>query len=105
MFSQSITVKLFKAVWNKFNKSAVYALFIAFAEFILKTYQTSFLKKDIDASPFFNLKWNTSLFAGIFDKLYLFVSGIIVKTGKLIKKITHNSLVGVLYRKISKRGR
>lgn len=103
MLSQSITVKFLKVIRNKFQDSAVFGCFMTFIQFILRTYQTSFLKKYIDSPPFFNSKWNISFFAGIFDKIYLFISGIIIKTGKIIKKIINNSLIGVLYRKISKK--
>ncbi len=103
MLSQSITLKLFKAVRDTFYKSAIYRLFIGFIGFISGVYQKSFLKKYIDLNPFFNKKWSKSLFATIFNMPALFISGIIVKAGKLIKKLTHGSFFGTLYIKASKK--
>lgn len=103
MLSQSITVKIIKKVFKSFPESAVYRIFTAIAGFFSGLYNNSFLKKYTESKPFFNGLWEKSFLAKIADRIFDFISRVIIGAGDTAKKICSGSAIGALCDKLSKK--
>lgn len=101
MFSQSVTAKILKNVGNKFSQSVLYGLFLSFVEFIAEIYNKSFLKRYIDSKPFFNSAWADSFLARFFDKIFAFITRVIISSGRLLKTISNGSITAGVFEKLS----
>ncbi len=103
MISQSVTVRVLKALWTGFKNSAVFGLFIAFGEFFAGLYKNSLLKRYIDTKPFLNSSWNASFLAGISDAIAVFLEKIVDFFGRLLKRVTSGSMLGYAYQKTAEK--
>ncbi len=93
MFSESITFKACRFIYNKFKNGAVYTFIVWIGAVFGRVYNKSLLKKYIDGKPFFNRPWAGSWLAWLADFIFALPTFLITKTGNILKKASEGSLV------------